>query len=267
MIADMKSLPTWAIILIALAVYVVTLLGIKWIHHKIIKRRLPEQESKFGLVKKVPGVNITNSYATGNVYAGERSSNVGGFIGGIGEGIREINVEFFEERPPTSWYRDKIESAREVWAAYLGGGTMDSAAILNSKKFRKLVLLNPESKALKAIKEMESEQPIDVLQDRIRRNTTKALSLNCCVRWCDDITYSLLTIGNPPVEGHTPPSDMWVIVETYLAGIEAEKRPSIFIEWRKNPKMAEKGISSFLKVWKHSKRPNLPNSGKEGSQS
>src|SRR5512137_1870867 len=38
---------------------------------------------------------------------------------------KAINVEFFEVRSPLSWYRQKIQSARSVWAAYLGGGSVD----------------------------------------------------------------------------------------------------------------------------------------------
>jgi len=177
-----------------------------------------------------------------------------------------INLAFFEERPPTSWYRDKIESTRTVWAAYLGGGSMYSAEILNSKNFRRLILIDPDSDVLKAIWEMESQQSISNLQNTIRENTQRAKQLNCEVRWCRDIAYSLLTIGNPPNQGATPPNDMWVIIESYVAGIEAEKRPSIFIEWSKNPKMADKALSSFLKLWEHS-NSDLPNLDKEDSQS
>ena len=178
-----------------------------------------------------------------------------------------INVDFFEERPPTSWYRDKIESARTVWAAYIGGGAMDSSEILNSKNFRKLILLNPDSDAFKAIRDMESQKPLHELQDTIRRNTNKAIKLNCDVRWCGDIAYSLLTIGNPPDVGRTPPNDMWVIIETYIAGIEAEKRPSIFVEWSKNQRMADKALSSFTRLWEHARPASLSNPHKEDSQS
>lgn len=180
---------------------------------------------------------------------------------------RAINVDFFEERPSLFWYRDKIESARTVWAAYLVGGNLDNAEILNANNFRQLILLHPDSLALRAIWSMESQKPLSELQETIRRNTTKAKGLNCDVRWCNELAYSLLTIGNPPQKGQTLPNDMWVIVETYVAGIEAEKRHSMFIEWRKNPRMADRALSSFYKLWELAKPPNsLPNPHKEDSQ-
>lgn len=168
---------------------------------------------------------------------------------------RAINVDFFEERPTLYWYRNKIESAKTVWAAYLVGGNMDNSEILNSGNFRRLILLHPNSLALKAIRDMESQKPLSELQSTIQRNTDKAKQLNCDVRWCSEIAYSLLTIGNPPKPGQTLPNDMWVIVENYIAGIEAEKRQTIFVEWNKNQRMADKILSSFYKLWDISKDP------------
>ena len=182
---------------------------------------------------------------------------------------RGINVEYFEDRPSLYWYRNKIESSRTVWAAYLGGGTMHVSEILNSQNFSRIILLDPNSQVLQAICDMESQQPLSILQDRINSLTQRAKKQQGCeIRWCDDIAYSLLTIGNPPMQdGATPPDNMWVIIETYIAGIEADKRPSIFIEWSENPKMADKALLSFNKLWAHSKNPPAQLTlGKEGSQ-
>jgi hypothetical protein len=165
---------------------------------------------------------------------------------------KAIDVEFFEERPNQYWYRKKIESARVVWAAYLGGGSMHAAEILNSNNFRRLIFLDPDSSAYRAMWEMESQLEFSDLQDIVLKNTERAKNLNCEVRWCKDTAYSLLTIGNPPRDGGIPPNDMWVIIENYIVGIEAEKRPSIYAEWSKNPGMVGKALTSFHKLWEHS---------------
>ncbi len=162
-------------------------------------------------------------------------------------------VRVYEQRQSTGWWRDKLGSARIIWASYLIGGSTQNAELLKSGNFKRLILLSPDNQAVKAIKEMESDKSVEELQKNIRDLTGFAQKRNCDVRWCHDITYSLITIGNPPELGGTPPKDMWVFVEVYVPGIEAEKRPSFFLEWSKNQKLADKMLISFNKLWDHSR--------------
>ena len=167
-------------------------------------------------------------------------------------------VEFYEERQSLSWFRDKIQSARSIWAAYLIGGSTNNSELVKSGNFRRLLLLHPDSEAVKAIQAMEAAvSSVGDLQGIIRKLTKDATSKNCDVKWCKDITYSLLTIGNPPHDtSMTPPDDMWVLVEAYVPGIEAEKRPSFLVERSEQQRLADRLLASFYKLWEHGEPPN-----------
>jgi hypothetical protein len=68
-----------------------------------------------------------------------------------------------------------------------------------------------------------------------------------------------MTIGNPPEDEHmTPTDDMWVLVEAYTPGIEADKRPSFLVERSENQELSDNLLRSFKKLWEHSSPPNDP---------
>ncbi len=170
---------------------------------------------------------------------------------------QQLGVEFFLQRPSIYWYQRQLKSARDIWAAWLIGGSIHNYKYVKNGKFRRLILLHPDCIATKIIPELQLPYKVKVeeLQRIIRDLTTEAQQSNCEVKWCKDMTYNLLTIGNPPDQDLSIPDDMWVICELWLPGIDAPSRPSFKAEHIRQRDLTDNILKSFNELWKHSVDP------------
>ena len=162
-------------------------------------------------------------------------------------------IQYFETRPPLAWYRQKLKETKTVWALWLVGEQAASNDLLTQSSFKKLLLLDPESKTLEVIVENMNRQQVD--SDRIKMAITKltdqANNLNSnSVLWYSGITPSLITIGEPDEDS------AWIFLETYIAGLEADQRPSMFFTKKDNPEMFRRLKDSYSQLSKFARAPS-----------
>lgn len=167
--------------------------------------------------------------------------------------LSETPIEFFAKRPDLQWLLGKVKDSRICWGAWFIGGTVSAAGLIEVGKFEKLVLLHPEHPALDIFQDIQPSFEGDRLSGLIR-DVTKDAEKKGDVRWCPDILYSLLTIGNPPARETDPiPADAWALVEVYVPGIEAMDRPGFFVTYEDNPELCANMVKAYSALWGHCK--------------
>jgi hypothetical protein len=172
------------------------------------------------------------------------------------------SIQFFSRRPQLSWYRERLRETKTVWAMWIIGESAVTGDLLKEAYFQKLLLLAEDSPSLHSISTLMN-RPTHQLQRAILRLTAQArIRDKNSIRWYRDLTPSLITIGEPDEE------KAWVHIETYLAGVEADFRPSVYFRKVDDPDWFRIVRDGFLKTWDTADTlaPRMSRSDREGSQ-
>jgi len=158
------------------------------------------------------------------------------------EGVSRVRL--YQGRYPRPDLRDLVSRGGVVWIATHVAGRLCSEDLIK-KPIERLILQNPESVSVDLLAAVVPDRTIEQLRQQIKLSIEVAERNGVAVKRFDGPMTSII-IGNP-LEG----KNGWAQIETFLPGIGANDRPSVFFEQRDFPDSFAALVRMFNKMWEN----------------